>query len=180
MNIVIGDYNINIKNNPITNRLNTLEYYKEIPDLFLETYTDLSYEEIDEIVSNSELSDTIIGFIYNNLSISNESKFIKVVNSSLEFLNSMDGVLLVFLERYFGYSSTELIKMTSEELLTLFIICLKSKDPIENIDVENLKDILKSFYSEETTNDFIEHCCGRLVQQAQNDFEREMEQLNNI
>lgn len=180
MNIVVGDYNINIKQTNILNRLNTLEYYKEIPDLFLETYTDLSFDDIDEIISNSDLSNAMVELIYNNLNVSSESKFIKTVNNSLELLNSVDGVLLVFLERYYEYNAVDLIKLTSEELLSLFIFCLKSKDAIAPIDIDNLKEILNSFYSEETTNDFIEHCCGRVMQQAQDSFEKEMEQLNNI
>lgn len=180
MNIVIGDYNINIKRNPVLNRLKSLEYYKEIPDLFLETYTDLDYESIDEIIQYSELSNMIIETIYKNLNVNDENKFIRTTNNALELLNSIDGMLILFLERYYGCNILDLIKLTSEELLILFIFNLRTKNAIEPIDLETLKNILKSFYSEKTVDDFIENCGERIKQQIQDSFEKEMEQLNQI
>lgn len=180
MNIVIGDYNINIKHKSVLQRLKPLEYYKEIPELFLETYTDLDYEDMDEILENKELAEVMIKEVYNNLTINDEQKFIKTVNNSLEFVNSIDSILIIFLERYYNHNVTELIKMSSEELLNLFVFDLKTKEAVAVIDIENLKKILISFYSEKTVNEFIENCCERLKQQAQDSFERELEQLNNI
>ena len=84
MNIVIGDYNINIKRNPVLNRLKSLEYYKEIPELFLGTYTDLDYESIEEITEDLELSNMVIETVYKNLTINDETKFIKTTNNALE------------------------------------------------------------------------------------------------
>lgn len=180
MNIVIGDYNINIKRNPVLNRLKSLEYYKEIPELFLETYTDLDYESIDEISKDFELSDMVIETVYKNLTINDETKFIKTTNNALELLNSIDGMLMLFLERYYECNIVELIKLTSEELLMLFIFNLRTKNSVVPIDLETLKNILKSFYSEKTVEDFIENCGERIKQQAQESFEKEMEQLNQI
>lgn len=180
MNIVIGDYNINIKRNPVINRLKTLDYYKKIPELFLETYTDLYDEDINEITENPELLSAIIENVYNNLNINDEQKFIKVTNNSLEMLNSIDGMLILFLERYYDCNIVDLVKLTSEELLTLFIFNLKTKEAVITMDVNTLKDILCSFYSEKTVDDFINSCGDRLKKQAQSDFEKELEQLNNI
>lgn len=180
MNIVIDDYNINIKQPNVLNRLKTLEYYKTIPDLFLETYTDLDYESIDDILSNSHLTEVMIETIYKNLNIENEERFIKIVNNSLETLTSLDGVIMVFLERYYNYNATELIQMTPELLLSLFIFCLKTKEASYTIDLENLREILKSYFSEKTVDDFITNCCERISMQNQANFEKEMEELNNI
>lgn len=180
MNIVIGDYNINIKRNPVLNRLKPIEYYLEISDLFLETYTDLSYEDIDEILLNDELANTIVKEVYKKLNINDEQHFIKIVNNTNELLNSIDGLLIMYLERYYECNLLELIKMTSEELLTLFVYNLRTKNAIMTINPDELKNILSQFYSEETVNGFIENCCQRLQKQAQDSFEKEIEQLNNI
>lgn len=180
MAIVIEDYVINVKHKPVLYRLKPIDYYKELPDLFLETYTDLDDDSIDEIISNQELCDVVLSEVYKNLTVDDEKRFIKVTNSSLEMLNSFDGVIIVFLERYYNYNSLELIKMSSEELLSLFIFNLKARDPQYTINIDNLREILSSFYSEKTVNDFIDNCCGRLKEQAQKDFDKEFEQLNNI
>lgn len=180
INIVVDKYNIPIKEIPIIKGLKELSLYKEIPESFLELYTELSYEEIDEIISNSSICNTVIESVYSQLDITNKNKFVKSVSNSLNTLNSITGVLFVILSRNYGYSIKDLINLTIDELIFLFVFELKLGDPKYEIDVEKLKNVIEETYDKNIADDFVDKCCDRLQKLVQDNFEKEMEQLNNL
>lgn len=177
-NIIIGDYNISVTHKPITNVLKPVDYYEKVPDLFLATYTNLDYSEIEEIIENEELTKVIIKEVYNYLTVNDETRFIRTVNKALELINSFDGVMIVALQRYYNYSLKDLLQMSSEELLTILVVELKTKNV--KIESELLKKALLNFYSEDTVNDFMEQCCGMTKEQIEKEFEKEFQALQNL
>lgn len=118
--------------------------------------------------------------IYKRLNINDENEFIKAVNNSLEIINSLDGVIIIYLYKYFGHSLVELMKLNSDELLTLFIFELKFSVPSRNIDIEQLKNVLSMQYSEESVQGFIDNCCDGIVKQNEQAFEKELQNLENL
>ena len=179
-NLLIDNYNITIKNPPVTVELKTLEFYKTIPDFFLKHYTTLTDKEIKEISFNKELTDTMVNEVYKNLTIINKSNFIKITNKSIKLINSLSGVIIFILKQYYGYKIIDLISKSEDELLTLFILELKLGLPNDNFSVDMLKDAIKQIFDEETANDFINNCCDRLIKKSEEDFQRELEELNNL
>lgn len=180
MNIVIGDYSIKIQDRPAFQKIQKIDFYKENPELFLKAYTDLSDDDIEEIMYDDNLINTIVQEIYKRLNLNDENEFIKSVNNSLEIINSLDGVIIIYLYKYFGHSLIELMKLNSDELLTMFIFELKFSKPNINIDIEQLKSVLTMQYSEETVQGFIENCCDGLVKHNEQAFEKELQNLENL
>lgn len=180
MNIVVGDYVINIKNQTVLNQLKPLDYYNNIPDLFLMAYTDLDSEDIEEILKDDELKNTMIKEVYKNLNISDETTFIRTVNKTFELVNSIEGVLIVALNMYYQHSLSELIKLSSSELLAMFIIELKINGSNKKIEADLLKTTLLNYYSEETVNDFINQCYQVSEEEMQKNWEKDFNELNNL
>lgn len=180
MNIVIGDYSIKIQDRPAFQKIQKIDFYKKNPELFLKAYTDLSDDDIEEILDDNNLTNTMVQEIYKRLNINDESEFIKSVNNSLEIINSLDGVIIIYLYKYFGHPLVELMKLNSDELLTLFIFELKFSVPSRNIDIEQLKNVLSMQYSEESVKGFIDNCCDGIVKQNEQAFEKELQNLENL
>lgn len=180
MNIVVDKYVIKIADKFAYSKIKNLEFYHEYPELFFKAYTNLSKTDIKEILNDTFLTYKIVDEVYKNLNVNDEKKFIKTVNNTIDFLNSIDGIFVIYLNLYYEHPLPELLKLSSEELLIMFIYDLKLKRPIRDIDVEELKDILKSNYSEKTANDFIEYCCANIQKQNEENFNKELEELQNL
>ena len=180
MNLLIDKYSFSIKPQPVSIELKPIDFYQQIPEVFFNIYTNLTNEEINEIINNQELTNLIITEVYQRLSITNSNTFVGIINNTFKLINSLNGIIIMILKTYYGYKLPELISKTEEELLTLLIFELQTGIVPKDFPIESLKNALRSYFDEKIVDDFSKNCLNKLIQQVQNDFEQQLKELENI
>lgn len=179
--IYINDkYYISFPDLKITDDLKDKKHYLENPKAFLTRFTDLSEKDIDEILSDKELTISVIDSIYNKLDITKESTFISKVNKAYSTFNKVDMIFLMPLCYTFKFPIIELINKSTKDLIMLFIISSQVNKESELV-VENVCDNLRNFYSEKTVEDFKKLCITEKTKEEQaNDWNEEFSQFSQL
>lgn len=156
--ISINDkYYISFHDLKMSDSLKEKEHYLDHPKAFLQRFTDLSKEHIEEILKDKELTMNIVNTIYDKLDVTQEQTFISKVNKAYSTFNKIDMLFFMALHYSFKIPMTELLNKTTQELLILFLINTQIHRD-DNTVVENVCENLKNYYSEKTVEDFKKLC----------------------
>lgn len=159
-------YYISFEDLKITDELKEKEHYLDHPKAFLQRFTDLSKEHIEEILKDKELAENIINTIYDKLDIKKESTFISNVNKAFSCFNKIDMIFIMPLCYSFNIPIIDLINKSTRELIMLFIISVQVNRDKQSV-IEHVCNNLKTIYSEETVEDFKKLCIVEKTKEEQ-------------
>lgn len=179
--ISINDkYYISFPELKMTDDLKDKNHYLKYPRSFMQRFTNLNNSDIEEILNDKELTETVINSVYDKLDITKESTFISKVNKAYSCFNKIDMIFFISLHYTFGIPMTDLIGKTTKELIMLFIInCQINRDDTSAID--RVCEGLKVYYSDETINDFKKLCVVEKTKEEQiKDWNEEFSQFSQL
>lgn len=179
--ISINDkYYISFPDLKIADELKERAHYLNHPKAFLQRFTDLSKEDIEEIVKDTELAKNIVNTVYDALDITQENTFITKVNKAYSAFNKIDMIFFMSLHFNFKMPLMELMEKTTKELIMLFIINAQINS--DSIDiVNNVCESLKGFYSEKTVEDFKKLCIvEKTKEQQMKEWNEEFSEFSQI
>ena len=167
-------------------RLNSLEFYLENKEVFLDKYTDLTENEKQLILKEKDFLKQIINYFIDYNDIDKPKLFVKTINEFYDSLNSFVGIIIYeLLSR--DYKLENLLNKTKKELfyLYLFEAKLKKIEFSSKDKFENFKSFLIENYNSENTEGFL-NLINPLVEgkdwnfNEEEYFEKEIESLKNL
>lgn len=179
--ISINDkYYISFEDLKITDELKEKNHYFQYPKAFMQKFTDLSINDIEEILKDKELTENIINTIYDKLDITKESTFISKVNKAFSCFNKTDMIFIMPLCYAFNIPIIDLISKSTKDLIMLFIMNVQVNREQQSV-IDTVCDNLKTIYSEETVNDFRKLCIVEKSKEEQmNDWNEEFSQFSQL
>ena len=145
-------------------RLNSLEFYLENKEIFLDKYTDLTENEKQLILKEKDFLKQIINYFIDYNDIDKPKLFVRTINEYYDSLNSFIGILFYL---YLFEAKLKRIEFSTKEKF------------------DNFKKFLIENYNEENTEGFL-NLINPLVEgkdwnfNEEEYFEKEIESLKNL